>query len=104
VPSKLFETIGLGCPTLVIAPNDSDVKAIAESSGLARTFTGSNTRGIASYLIELMNGRAPVLANREMYAWTSLAEKLNTVLQAAAADKTKVGAAPEIRRTAEALS
>ena len=39
VTGKIFEAIGLGTPTLLIAPAGSDANVVAETTGLARSFT-----------------------------------------------------------------
>ena len=57
VTGKIFENIGLGIPILIIAPSGSDVNAIAETTGLAISFTGNDIDGMASFLTDTKFGR-----------------------------------------------
>jgi glycosyltransferase involved in cell wall biosynthesis len=81
VPGKVFETVGLGSPILLIAPSDSDVASITANAKIGRSFTGGDTRGIASFLAEAWNGRVPSPREHSMYAWTELAKQMDTVLR-----------------------
>jgi hypothetical protein len=81
VPAKIFETIGLGCPTLLIAPSGSDVEAIAETTGLIRRCPGTDIAGIVSFFESAMRGVIPAMRDRDEYAWTTLATKLDSLLR-----------------------
>jgi hypothetical protein len=81
VPGKVFETIGLGSPILLIAPPDSDAASITESAKIGRSFTGGDTNGIASFLAEAWNGRVPSPREYSRHAWTQLAKQMDTVLR-----------------------
>jgi glycosyltransferase involved in cell wall biosynthesis len=83
VPAKVYEAIGLGCPTVLIAPDDSDAETIAQTTGLQR-FPGHDIAGISSYLANGVRGRLPSVRNREMYGWTTLAKKLDSLLRGVA--------------------
>ena len=61
---KVFEPLGLGTPILLVAPPGSDVEILAETTGLARRFTGSDVAGIASFLAETISGQAIEPKNR----------------------------------------
>ena len=80
---KVFELLGLGAPILLLAPPGSDVEAILETAGLGRRFSGHDIEGIASFLIGALRGQAPKPKDREAYAWTSIATKMNAILRAA---------------------
>jgi hypothetical protein len=81
---KVFEPLGLGTPILLIAPPGSDVEAIAETTGLAQQFTGSDVAGMASFLTGLISGRAIAPKSVEAYAWSSLAGRFDAILREAA--------------------
>lgn len=95
VTGKIFENIGLGIPILLIAPSGSDVNTIAETTGLARSFTGSDINGMASFLSDTKLGRPTRPKNLEIYAWTNIAKKLDAVLHGVVAmaicNKREVG-------------
>jgi glycosyltransferase involved in cell wall biosynthesis len=80
---KVFEPLGLGTPILLVAPPGSDVEILAETTGLARRFTGSDVAGIASFLAETISVRAVKPKNLEAYAWTNIAKRLDAVLREA---------------------
>jgi glycosyltransferase involved in cell wall biosynthesis len=82
VPAKLFETLGLGTPILLIAPSGSDIESIVETTGLACCFAGSNNDGMVSFLVNMMHGWAPQLKDREMYAWPNIVRKMDFILRA----------------------
>jgi glycosyltransferase involved in cell wall biosynthesis len=82
--AKVFEPMGLRTPILLVAPPGSDVDILAETTGLARQFTGSDVAGIASFLAEALSGRAVEPKVGDAYAWTTLAKQLDAVLREAA--------------------
>ena len=84
VPAKAFEILGLRTPILLVAPPGSDIETIVETTGLARRFTGSHINGMAMFLADAICGSVPELKDIEAYAWTSIAERLDTVLREAA--------------------
>jgi hypothetical protein len=81
ITGKMFEPLGLGTPILLIAPPSSDIEAFAETTGLARRFTGSDVAGMASFLTERISGRAIAPKGVEAYAWTSIARRFDAVLR-----------------------
>jgi glycosyltransferase involved in cell wall biosynthesis len=81
---KVFEPLGLGTPILLVAPPGSDVETLAETTGLARRFTGSDVAGIASFLTEAISGQVIKPKNLDVYAWTTIAKQLDAVLREAA--------------------
>jgi hypothetical protein len=83
VTGKIFEAIGLGTPTLLIAPAGSDAHAVAEVTGLARSFTADNVDGIASFLGGLVDGQALELNDPTAYTWENLAGGLDGILRKA---------------------
>jgi glycosyltransferase involved in cell wall biosynthesis len=83
VTGKIFETIGLGMPTLLIAPPGSDVNTVAEHSGLVRSFPASDVHGMAAFLEELMCGKTLQPKHPAVYAWENVIQKLDGVLRSA---------------------
>jgi len=83
VTGKLFEPLGLGTPTLLVAPRGSFVETIIKTTGLAGVFTGSDIEGMVSFLRDAMRGRAPQPKNPAAYAWPNIARKLNAILREA---------------------
>jgi glycosyltransferase involved in cell wall biosynthesis len=88
VPGKIFETLGLGTPILLIAPRGSDVEAIAAATGLMRSFTGADVDSMTSFLTATMGCRVAPSEGRETYAWPNVVKEMDHVLRAA------MGAAP----------
>ena len=83
VTGKIFEAIGLGTPVLLIAPNGSDASAITESTGLVKSFTGTEIQGMASFLKDVVCGRALKPENTEVCSWTTISKNLDAVLRRA---------------------
>lgn len=82
VPAKLFDAIGLGTPVLLIAPPGSDAAALMAPSGLVKSFAGTDTQGIVSFLKDVVRGQAPQPKNSEICSWTTLSKKLDVILRA----------------------
>jgi glycosyltransferase involved in cell wall biosynthesis len=82
VPGKVFESLGLGTPILLIAPPESDVATIIETTGLGQRFAGSDVRGITSFLVEAMSGRVPRPRDCEAYTWANIAKRMDIALRA----------------------
>jgi glycosyltransferase involved in cell wall biosynthesis len=81
IPAKLFETVGLGTPVLLIAPPGSDAALIAEPTGLSHRITGDDIDGIVSFLEQRLSGARPRQMRVESLTWSSLANKLDGVLR-----------------------
>jgi hypothetical protein len=56
---------------------------VAETTGLARRFTGSDVGGMAGFLAGLMQGRLLEPREPEAYAWENLVRGLDKVLREA---------------------
>jgi glycosyltransferase involved in cell wall biosynthesis len=83
VTAKIFEAIGLGVPILLVAPEGSDARTVAEITGLARSFTAADADGIVSFVRDVMDGQAPEPKDPAAYAWENLVGGLNRVLRKA---------------------
>jgi glycosyltransferase involved in cell wall biosynthesis len=90
VTGKLFEAVGLGTPTLLIAPAGSNAEMVVQSTGLAGRFSGSDCAGIAAFLRDVMLGRAPGARHAENYGWPRIAQKMDSVLRNAAGVRTPI--------------
>lgn len=101
VTGKLFEVLGLGTPALLVAPSNSDVETIVEDTGLARTFTASNTDGMASFLMEVLHGKTPQPRDPELYAWTSIIRKMDYALRGAMETLPRLRARPSTLKASQ---
>jgi len=81
---KIYEALGLGARVISIAPLGSDIRTMDESSEMARTFTGNDTEGIASFFKEAIAGRALKPTNRDLHSWPKIVEKMDHTLRKAA--------------------
>jgi glycosyltransferase involved in cell wall biosynthesis len=81
IPGKIFEAIGLGTPVLLIAPLGSDAATLLAPTGLGKSFTGSDTQGMVSFLKDVVCGRAPQQKNIENCSWATLSKKLDAILR-----------------------
>jgi glycosyltransferase involved in cell wall biosynthesis len=81
VPGKVFEALGLGTPILMVAPPGSDIEIIGKTIGLAQRCVGNDIDGIVSVLKNTMLGNVAVLKDPEDYAWTNIAQQLDSVLR-----------------------
>ena len=81
VTGKVFEEIGLGAPTLVIAPEGSDLAGILAATGLGRRFAGTQIDGIVDFLRERMNDPAPQPLDTSRFSWANIGAKLDGVLR-----------------------
>jgi glycosyltransferase involved in cell wall biosynthesis len=90
VTGKIFEAIGVGTPVLLITPNGSDATAITETTGLVKSFTGTEIQGMASFLKDVVCGRALKPKNIEACAWTTISKSLDAVLRKAISVTTSV--------------
>jgi glycosyltransferase involved in cell wall biosynthesis len=83
VSAKVFEALGLGIPTLVVAPSGSDVELIVKPTGLAQIFSASEIDGMALFLQKKICGQKVQLRGSANLAWPTLAQTLASVLQTA---------------------
>jgi hypothetical protein len=81
VTAKIFEALGLKTPILLISPAGSDVENIINTVGSGRSFAGSNVDGIAGFFQEIISGAYPRSGDSESYSWTTIGQKLDSVLR-----------------------
>jgi glycosyltransferase involved in cell wall biosynthesis len=80
VPAKLYESVGLGVPTLVIAERDSAAAAEARRIG-AFTVEAHDVDGIAALLSDMLTERVPKsIAAKTAISYRELAENMNRML------------------------
>lgn len=81
VTGKVFDAIGLGTPFVAVAPSGSDLQGILEVSGLGRRFAGTESEGIAAFIVDTMSGLAPKARDPETFSWPRLGRKLDEILR-----------------------
>lgn len=81
VPAKIFEAIALGKPVLLITPTSSDVIAITTPTGLVKSFAGTDVQGMASFLKDVVCGRAPQPQDIEACSWTTIGKNFDALLR-----------------------
>jgi glycosyltransferase involved in cell wall biosynthesis len=80
---KLYEALGLRAPVLLIAPQESDLARVAESTLSVKIFTGSCIEEMALYARDLMSRQNPNLKTQEEFAWPTIAKDLDGILRRA---------------------
>ncbi|THJ18024.1 MAG: glycosyltransferase family 4 protein [Nitrospira sp. CG24B] len=82
VTGKIFEAVGLATPVLLIAPMGSDASAITATTGLVKSFKGSEIQEMASFLEDVVRGQAPQPRNIENCSWAIISQNLDALLRA----------------------
>jgi glycosyltransferase involved in cell wall biosynthesis len=80
VTGKIFETVGLGTPILLIAPTTSDANAVIQTAGVGQGIPANDTDGIALFLRGLMDGTVPPVKDPAAYSWASIVGVLSSIL------------------------
>jgi glycosyltransferase involved in cell wall biosynthesis len=83
VPAKVFEALGIRTPVLLISPEGSDARAITESTGWARSFTGSQTDEMASFLNDAMQRPLSKIRANDDYSWITIGRQMDAALRKA---------------------
>lgn len=81
VTGKIFEAIGLRTPIFLIAPKGSDATTTTETTGLVKSFVGTDIQGMASFLKDVVSGQVPNPKNVEVFSWENIAKNLDGVLR-----------------------
>jgi len=85
VPAKLFESVGLGIPTLVIAEDTSPAAREARRIG-AMTVDGRDVQGLRALFEDLIAGRIPTtIAPNAAVSYEELASRMDRLLRDAVA-------------------
>ena len=82
ISGKIFDCLALGRPSLVVAPQGSDLYSIAETAGGMRCFGGNDVAGMTAFISEIASGKAPPRSNPGAYQWGEIAKTLDAVLKA----------------------
>lgn len=82
VPGKMYEAIGVGIPTILIAPPTSDVEWVGETAGGMARFAASEPLAAARTLSDWMDGKVPARIHPELFSWPVIADKLDRILRA----------------------
>lgn len=82
VPAKVFETIGLGTPILVIGPSDGDLGSLISQCESSGSFSAEHTQCIADFISHrLMNSRRTPRQFADTFSWPNVSEKLDHILR-----------------------
>jgi glycosyltransferase involved in cell wall biosynthesis len=87
VTAKIFEAVGLRTPILVVAPEGSDAGVVVETTALGRHCTADDVDGIATFLLQVMDGTSLAPKDTDVYAWSSLVSSLDGVLREVTGDR-----------------
>jgi glycosyltransferase involved in cell wall biosynthesis len=90
VTGKIFEAIGVGTPVLLIAPKGSDATRTTETTGLVKSFVGTDIQGMASFLKNVVRGQVPEPKNVKVFSWANIVRQLDAVLRKAISDRAQV--------------
>jgi glycosyltransferase involved in cell wall biosynthesis len=86
VTAKLFETIGLGTPVLLVSPPGSDAEQVLAQVNGGKRFAGSDIDGIAEYLMQRITSPGRIAQDPGELSWDHLGRRLDAVLRAAIAE------------------
>lgn len=81
VTAKVFEPLGLKVPTLVVAPQNSDLHEIAAKSGTLKVFTADEVEGMAQFAASALRDESHLERGDHNYAWSAIAKTLDTHLK-----------------------
>ena len=80
VTGKIFEAVGLATPVLLIAPRGNDASAITASTGLVKSFMGSEIQGMATFLEDVVQGQVAQPKHIESCSWVVISKTLDSLL------------------------
>ena len=81
VTGKIFEAVGLAAPVLLIAPKGSDASTITESTGLVKSFAGTEIQGMVSFLKDVVRGQTSQPQGIESCSWVAISKNLDALLR-----------------------
>lgn len=79
ITGKVFESLGLGTPILLICPLGSDAAHLDNCKGI-HAFQKNNIDDMALYLNERIEGKVEKIEGGEQYSWVTLSRRLNDIL------------------------
>ncbi|WNM58132.1 glycosyltransferase [Candidatus Nitrospira allomarina] len=79
ITCKVFESLGLRTPILLICPLGSDVAILEQCKGV-RAFQKNNIVGMASYLNQRIESQGERIEGEDSYSWVNLSKQLNDIL------------------------
>ena len=80
VTGKLYESLGIGTPILLIDSPDSDAARIVTETRCGWVFPASETDELANFLITQLTSSTDLKCNKERFAWNNLAKELDSFL------------------------
>ncbi len=83
VTGKFFEPIGLRTPVLVIAPPESDIETIMQTTGGGAVCCAADTQGIAEFLGKMMHGETVEFHDPDQFSWDRIALQMQDILESA---------------------
>jgi glycosyltransferase involved in cell wall biosynthesis len=87
--SKIFDSLGLRTPTLVIAPDGSDIAQVIERAGVAVRCQGCDIESINAQLARIIGGERVPVGDTSTFAWTNIAAGFDAVLKSAIEERTR---------------
>lgn len=82
LPGKLYESIGLRSPVLLIAPEGTDARTVIAEAGAGVSASGAEIEMIATHMIRLSRRvTVPTWDNAERYSWGEVVQDLDSVLR-----------------------
>lgn len=82
VTSKLFDSLGLGVPVLLIAPENSDAGEILDRAAGGRRFAGTDIEGIAAYLAgRMLKNDSETMPRAIEFSWGRMIDPYNEFLK-----------------------
>lgn len=81
IPGKVFECLGMRVPTLIISPDGSDVRLVAEIAGGIECLPGTEPKAIADYIIRCAEGYSIPYKEPERFEWNVIGANLDKYLR-----------------------
>jgi hypothetical protein len=89
VTGKVFDSMGLETPMLIVAPAGSDLETIVKTAGRGQTFSGGDVSRMAVFIADAIEERVPPVRRVETYAWPNLVQDVDEVLRSACGEARK---------------
>ncbi|HBP89717.1 MAG TPA: glycosyltransferase [Nitrospirales bacterium] len=79
ITGKIFESLGLGTPILLICPKGSDAALLDNCKGV-KAFQKNKVDDMATYLNDQIEGQGERIKGGDQYSWVTLSRQLNDIL------------------------